>query len=249
MSDPSMHVLTELDGDVLRVTLNRPDVRNAQTPQMWERLAAIATSVPEQARFVVLDGKGVDFSAGLDRNVLTDTGPDGMVASLQTDPDAFIRRAQDAFRAWTGIPQVVIAVVQGNVIGAGFQLALASDIMLADPTARFALREASIGLIPDLGGTGALIDALGYRRTFAICATGDFLTAQDATAAGIVHHLSENPHEDLVQLLESLRAFNPAVLGDLKALLRSVASDQDSWTVERETQLNRLQALFGQAQS
>ncbi len=187
------------------MTLNRPEVRNAQTPDMWQTLATLARSVPTDVRFVVLTGAGVDFSAGLDRAVLADSGPEGMIARLQADASGFIEAAQEGFRAWSQIPQTVIAVVQGNVIGAGFQLALASDVIIAEPGARFALRETSIGLVPDLGGTGALIDALGYRRTFALCATGDFLSAAEAANAGLVHAVEEDVVAALTRLCDQLR--------------------------------------------
>jgi len=244
MSNVDDAIQTELDGDVFRVTLNRPEVRNAQTPQMWARLAELAQDVPGEVRFVVLAGTGVDFSAGLDRGVFADTGPDGMIAALQKDPSAFIAAAQQAFRAWTRIPQTVIATVQGNVIGAGFQLALASDIIIATSNARFALRETSIGLIPDLGGTGALIDALGYRRTFALCATGDFLSAQDAHSNGLVHLIDDDLGAAGAGLLEQLRGINTGALFHLKELLREVARDQDSWDAEKAVQVRRLAALF-----
>jgi len=247
MTDSDSHIITEHSGDTLTVTLNRPEVRNAQTPDMWRTLAAFARSVPTDVRFVVLKGAGVDFSAGLDRAVLADSGPEGMIARLQADASGFIEAAQEGFRVWSQLPQTVIAAVQGNVIGAGFQLALASDVIIAEPGARFALRETSIGLVPDLGGTGALIDALGYRRTFALCATGDFLSAREAADAGLVHAVEEDVAAGLVRLCEQLRGIDAGTLADLKQLLRQVASDQDSWQSERVVQLGRLQALFGQA--
>jgi len=249
MNETDTHIVTDYAGDTLTVTLNRPEVRNAQTPQMWRTLAVIARSVPQDARFVVLKGAGVDFSAGLDRTALADTGPQGMIAALQSDPESFIETAQEGFRAWQEIRQTVIASVQGNVIGAGFQLALASDILLAEPDARFALRETSIGLVPDLGGTGALIDALGYRRTFALCATGDFLSARQAAEIGLVHAIDEDLPARVTGLLEQLREVDAGAVADLKRLLHQVASDRDSWRAEREVQLRRLQALFGRSQS
>jgi len=251
MDDARNQVRRELrgeHGDVVRITLNRPEVRNAQTPQMWDYLAEIGESLPDEARFVILRGEGVDFSAGLDRNIFADTSADGMIAALKRDPDAFIVQAQRAFRVWTQIPQIVIAAVQGNVIGAGFQLALASDLLIAGPDARFALRETSIGLVPDLGGTGALIDAIGYRRTFAMCATGDFLSAEQARDAGIVDEIAPDLETAIEQRISRLREVNAGSLTDLKRLLRTVASDQDSWSDERRIQIERLQALFGSSQ-
>lgn len=249
MDEPDDDILTRNEGDVLYVTLNRPAVRNAQTPRMWQTLAHVAGTISAEARFVVLTGEGVDFSAGLDRTVLADTGPEGMIASLQVNPDEFIRSAQEAFRAWTRVPQTVIAAVQGNVIGAGFQLALASDLMFAAPGTRFALRETSIGLVPDLGGTGALIDALGYRRTFALCATGEFLSAEDAHAAGLVHRIAVDPLDAAREWMDQVRQIDVGAVADVKKLLRQVASDQNSWDIERSVQVTRLATLFGGARS
>lgn len=245
MSEHGHAIVTEHDGETLRVTLNRPEVRNAQTPQMWDQLATIAQSIPDDVRFVVLAGAGVDFSAGLDTGVLADASETGMIAALRSDADGFIARAQAAFRSWTTIPQTVVAVVHGNVIGAGFQLALASDVIFAAPDARFALRETSLGLIPDLGGTGALIDSVGYRRTFAMCATGDFLSASDAHSAGLVFEIHDDPMAAAENFLDRLRDRDSGTIADLKALLRRVASDQNSWDAERLIQLRRLAALFG----
>lgn len=244
-SGGSAEILVSIDEDCATVTLARPEVRNAQTPDMWRQLSEIALSMPASVRFVVLAGQGKDFSAGLDRNALA--GP--MIAELQRDPHAFISAAQEGFRAWSRIPQTVIALVQGNAIGAGFQLALASDLIIATPEARFAMRETSIGLVPDLGGTGALVDALGYRRAFALCATGDFIGADEAHRCGIVHRVTDSLEGALADLLEHLRAIDAGAIADVKSLLRSVARDQDSWSREREVQVQRLATLFGAATS
>ena len=230
-----------IEDDVLRVTLNRPEVRNAQTPTMWDHLAQIAGQIPDTVRFVVLSGQGQDFSAGLDRSVLAE----GMFADLQSDPEGFIARAQEGFARWTRLPQMVIAQVQGNAIGAGFQLALASDLIIATTDARFAMREVSIGLVPDLGGTGALVDAIGYRRAFWLCASGAFLSAEQAHSWGIVHAIADDPRAATEELLEQMRQLDAATVADIKALLRSVAKDRDSWSKERVAQVQRLVTLFG----
>lgn len=239
MSDDDRITVT-VDGDVMRVTLNRPEVRNAQTPAMWDKLARIADEVPDTVRFVVLSGAGQDFSAGLDRAVLAE----GMLTDLQSDPDGFIARAQEGFARWTRLPQVVIAQVQGNAIGAGFQLALASDVIIAAPDARFAMREVSIGLVPDLGGTGALIDAIGYRRSFALCATGAFVPAEQAHAWGLVHAIAEDVGSATEEFLQHLRQFDRSTVADIKALLQSVAHERDSWSKERSAQVQRLASLL-----
>lgn len=240
-SEQSTHIAVTVDGDRATVSLTRPEVRNAQTPEMWNQLADIGRSMPDDVRFVILRGEGDDFSSGLDRNALA--GP--MIEQLRDDPNPFISAAQAGFAVWSNIPQVVIAQVQGNAIGAGFQLALASDVIVAAPNSRFAMRETSLGLIPDLGGTGALVDALGYRRTFALCATGDFLSADEAQRWGVVHRVADDASAAVAVLIEQLRGLDIGALRDLKTVLRTVARDQQSWEAERDVQLRRLAALFG----
>ncbi len=237
----SDRIVTSIEGDVLRVTLNRPEVRNAQTPEMWEEFAQIADSVPEGVRFVVLSGAGKDFSSGLDRAALGE----GMLEKLQSDPETLIKGAQEGFARWTRIPQVVFALVQGNAIGAGFQLALASDVIIATKEARFAMREVSIGLVPDLGGTGALVDALGYRRAFALCSMGNFLSAIQAHEYGLVHTIADDLASASAELLDAFRQLDARAVGDVKSLLREVSHDRDSWAAERAAQIHRVATLFG----
>ena len=241
-SEQSADIVVTVEGDCATVNLTRPHVRNAQTPEMWNQLAEIGRSMSDDVRFVVLRGEGEDFSAGLDRQALA--GP--MIDQLRDNPHPFIAAAQAGFAVWSNIPQTVIAQVQGNAIGAGFQLALASDVIIAASNARFAMRETSLGLVPDLGGTGALVDAIGYRRTFALCATGDSLSA-DQAITGVVHQVADDASAAVTALLDQLRGVDAGALADLKALLRTVARDQQSWDAERDVQLRRLAALFGSA--
>jgi len=242
-SEQSADIVVTVEGDCATVSLTRPHVRNAQTPEMWNHLAEIGRSMSDDVRFVVLRGEGEDFSAGLDRQALA--GP--MIDQLRDHPHPFIAAAQAGFAVWSNMPQTVIAQVQGNAIGAGFQLALASDVIIAASNARFAMRETSLGLVPDLGGTGALVDAIGYRRTFALCATGDFLSADQAYRWGVVHQVADDASAAVTALLDQLRGVDAGALADLKALLRTVARDQQSWDAERDVQLRRLAALFGSA--
>jgi len=106
-SEQSTHIAVTVDGDCATVSLTRPQVRNAQTPEMWNQLADIGRSMPDDVRFVILRGEGDDFSSGLDRNALA--GP--MIEQLRDDPNPFISAAQAGFAVWSNIPQVVIAQV------------------------------------------------------------------------------------------------------------------------------------------
>lgn len=236
---------------VLEVILDGPANRNAQTPATWRRLAAVRDDLTPDIRTVVLRAEGPSFSAGLDRRMLTPEGVPGeeSLLSLATRDDSaidgFIRRAQAAFLWWQEVPQVTIALVQGHAIGAGFQLALACDLMVVAPDAQLAMRETSLGLVPDLGGTRPLVARVGYSRALEICATGRFVGADEAVAAGIA--VAQAPQEDWDQLVDALvqpmHAALPDAVGELKFLLQGAAAAEDQPAREREAQIRRLRSL------
>lgn len=249
-------VRLERAGSTLRVTLCNPENRNAQTPATWRRLAEIPQLLDAEVRAVVVSAEGPSFSAGLDRRMLTPEGVPGeeSLLSLATYDDAgidrFIQQAQAAFRWWQEVPQVTIACVQGHAIGAGFQLALACDVMLVAGDALLAMRETSLGLVPDLAGTAPLVDRVGYARAFEICARGRFVSAQEAVDLGIATALVEPGEWDayLADFLAPIEAALPGAVGELKALLHGAASAPDQLARERAAQMRRLaelKALFG----
>ena len=166
----------ETDGNRLDVVLAEPQRRNAQTPSMWRALAAVGAWAADAVLVVVLSADGPSFSAGLDRRAFSPgglPGEPGLVELAGLDPaelDATIASFQAGFTVWRRAPFVSIAAVQGHAVGAGFQLALACDVRIAADDARFAMREPALGLVPDLGGTGALVEAVGYARAVEICA-------------------------------------------------------------------------------
>ena len=160
----------DVSGAVATVTLDRPDVRNAQTPRMWRALAAIGAEIPDAVRIVVLRGAGQSFSAGLDRAMLDPRGVEGesvfgMLAGSDDEASATIDAYQQGF-TWLRDPRFVsIAAVQGHAIGAGFQLALSCDLRVLATTPSLAMKESALGLVPDLTGTKPLVEAVGYATS------------------------------------------------------------------------------------
>ena len=258
MSEYGEHdgVRIERAGTTVRVTLCSPDNRNAQSPATWRRLASVPDLLTSDVRAVVVSGEGRSFSAGLDRRMLTPEGVPGeeSLLSLATYDDAgidaFIQQAQAAFRWWQEVPQVTIAWVQGHAIGAGFQLALACDVMLVASDVQLAMRETSLGLVPDLAGTAPLVDRVGYARAFEICARGRFVDADEAVRLGIATAVVEPGEWDAYtrDFLAPIEAALPGAVGELKSLLRGASSTSDQLARERAAQTRRLaelKALFG----
>lgn len=247
------HVAVAHDGPVCTVTLNNPDLRNAQTPSMWVELSRIGRQLPDEVRVVVLRGAGPDFSAGLHRGMFTPEGvPDeiGFTDVVGPHGDQLIARFQQAFTVWRSTPAIVVAAVRGNAIGAGFQLALAADLRIATDTARFAMKEVTLGLVPDLGGTWPLVEAVGRSRALELCATGRFLSGREAADWGVVTRaVPEADFDDAItELVDSLLDTPPAALRAIKPLIARASSNtaDQQLAAERATQLGLMQDLVHQ---
>ncbi|MGH8775547.1 MAG: enoyl-CoA hydratase/isomerase family protein [Jiangellaceae bacterium] len=233
-----------------RVTLSRPESRNPQTPATWRALAAVGASLDPDLRVVVLDAEGPSFSAGLDRRILDGSGIPGEpsladLAALEPgELDAAIARFQAAFTWWRLSSAVTIAAVTGHAVGAGFQLALACDLMVCADDARFAMRETSLGLVPDLGGTAQLVRAVGYPRALEICATGRWVGGREAVDLGLA--VASVPAGELGPAVDDLAAAVLAApagaLHELKPLLRDAVhrATGEQLAAERAAQARRL---------
>lgn len=244
-----------VDGPVARVTLDRPEVRNAQTPAMWRALARIGAQLSDDVQVIVLEAAGQSFSAGLDRRMVEPDGIPGepsvadMAAMDDNRLDAVIAGFQSAFTWWRESPAMSIAAVQGHAVGAGFQLALACDLVVCADDARFAMRETSLGLVPDLGGTEALVAAVGYPRALEICATGRWVGAAEAVRLGLA--TASVPGDDLADavndLVSALLSAPPDAAAETKWLLaHALTTDRaGQLAAERVAQARRLRALAG----
>lgn len=249
------------DGPVRTVTLCNPAERNAQTPSLWGALRRAAEATARHTRVVVIDAEGSSFSAGLHLRMLE---PEGMpeepnlLALAGQDADRLLEAVagfQTGFTAWRTLPAIVVAAVQGHAVGAGFQLALAADVRLLADDAQLAMRETSLGLVPDLGGTAPLVHLVGYSRALEICATGRFVGAAEAVRIGLASLAV--PRADLAastaDLVGALLATPEEALRELKALLCHAAGDAAGAAVgaglegqlraEREAQVRLLAGL------
>lgn len=243
-------VRLERDGPVATVTLCRPEVRNAQTPQTWEALRGFGRELPADIRVVVLRGEGPSFSSGLDLSAVQSDGAIAQLAQLPVDEAAGrIAEFQQAF-AWLRRPDLVtIAAVQGYALGAGLQLALACDMRVLTESAQLAMAEVTLGLVPDLGGTKRLVELVGYARAFEICVTGRRLDAAEASRIGLANLVV--PAGELEAAVRDLTA---AVLAgqrdaviEIKALLSAAAgrSYPEQESAERQAQVRRIRDLVG----
>lgn len=247
----------EVDGPVATVTINRPDVRNAQTPRMWLALAELGEKIPADVRVVVVQGEGATFSAGLDRAALdpTNASSDSVLSLLGLSDEEAADRIGAFQRGFTWLrnPQFVsIAKVRGYAVGAGFQMALSCDLRVVSTDAKFSMKESALGLVPDLTGTKPLVEHVGYSRALEICATARVVEAEEALRIGLVNQVENDDALDAAvqTLAQALCAPMEGVVSETKALLQSasVATLDEQRRLEREAQMRRFRAVVAALQ-
>ncbi|WP_128377921.1 enoyl-CoA hydratase/isomerase family protein [Streptomyces cavernae] len=244
-----------VDDAIATVTLTNPAKRNAQTPALWRALVDAGRALPGSVRVVVLRAEGKSFSAGLDRRMFTPEGLEGelsfveLARSSDADLDATIASYQEAFTWWRRSDLVSIAAVQGHAVGAGFQLALACDLRVVADDVQFAMRETSLGLVPDLTGTHPLVHLVGYARALEICATGRFVTADESVQTGLANvAVPADQLDDTVRDLAAALLSAPRdALIETKALLQGAVERtyETQRASERAAQARRLRDLAG----
>ncbi len=175
-----------IDDHVLLVTYDRPEVANAKNTRMGEEQREVFESLyvdQEDVRCVVLTGRGRHFSAGGDlkeRKGMTD-------AQWQRQHAIF----EQGTLAMKNCPIPIIAAVNGSAYGGGCETALSSDFVYASKSAKFALTEITLGIIPGTMGTQNLTSAVGERRAKEIILTGRPFSAEEAFEWGLANRICE----------------------------------------------------------
>lgn len=176
-------ILLDIADGAAHLTLNRPDRLNSFTVQMHEEVSrALEKVAASDARVLVLTGAGRGFCAGQD---LSDraVAPGGDGVDLG---ESLEQRYNPLIRRLTSLEMPVLCAVNGVAAGAGANIALACDIVLAARGAKFIQSFANIGLIPDSGGTWTLPRLAGQARALGLALTGEPLTAERAEAWGLI---------------------------------------------------------------
>lgn len=167
------------DGPVARLTLERPQVRNALNRAMADALesalARLATA--EDTRVVVVAGRGRSFCAGADISEMPALAP--------AEAEALARRWQRIMDGFAALPQVTIAAVQGHALGGGLMLAIAQDLRVAEASARFGLPEVTLGFNPGYG-IARLLDIAGGAHARDLMLTARPVDAAEAFRMGLV---------------------------------------------------------------
>lgn len=216
---------------IARITLNRPDRLNSFTRAMHGELRDALAELGD-ARVVILTGAGRAFCAGQDLN-------DRAVAPGEAVDlgDTVEQCWNPLIRTLAALPQPVIARVNGVAAGAGANIALACDIVVAARSAKFIQSFSALGLIPDSGGSWHLPRLVGQARALGLALTGEPLPAEQAAEWGLIWKCIDDDALDaeVDALAAKLASLPPLGLAAIKAMLRS------SWsrTLDQELDLQR----------
>ena len=204
---------SEQTGDVLRITMSRPEQRNAFDAALIEELTEAFSDIGDEMRAVVLAGEGKSFSAGAD--------VEWMRAAVELSYEENIadaRRLRMMLETIDACSATVIARVQGHALGGGCGLVACSDIAVSAYETKFAFSEVKLGIIPAVISPFAIgkIGASAARRYFV---TGERFNADTALRIGLVHELAEDLDAAVDELLEELKSAGPEAARHAKKLV------------------------------
>lgn len=218
-------ILFDIDSDVATITMNRPKVRNGLSSAMRREILAAVERAADEARALVLTGAGQAFCSGQDLAQATDLATLDLEATLRDEYEPMLKAIYDC-------PIPTIAAVNGSAAGAGANLALACDVVIATKSAIFIQAFTRIGLIPDAGGTWWLPRQVGFARSMGAALFAEPISAEDAERWGMIwQSVPDEEFRDVVsararQLASGPTAAYRLVKQALRASLGNGLSDQ-----------------------
>jgi 2-(1,2-epoxy-1,2-dihydrophenyl)acetyl-CoA isomerase len=220
-------IRSETAEGVARITLARPDVMNALSTQMRAELLHAVKEAPRHARVIVISGEGRAFCSGQDLGDRTKLAAADLERTLRDEYEPLLRAIYDC-------PVPTIAAVNGTAAGAGANLALAADVVIACETASFIQAFTRIGLMPDAGGTWYLPRQMGHARAMGAMLFAERIPARQAADWGMIWECV--PDADFAAHVAgraaALAAGPTVAYAGIKAALRA------TWGNDLEAQLN-----------
>jgi enoyl-CoA hydratase len=233
MSTPNSDVvLFEVSERIATVTLNRPDARNALSSEVLRELPRRLREANDRddVDVIVLTGTDPAFCAGLDLKELGSTG-----GNLGSGSGADGRPNSDGVRGpFPMVDKPLIGAVNGVAITGGFELALNCDFLIASEHAKFGDTHSRVGVMPGWGLTVLLPQAIGLRRAREMSFTGNFMSADEALAFGLVNHVV--PHAELIaftrRIARDIIGNDQPGVRQIRRTYRDIHAAADGWMIE-----------------
>ncbi|MFN3551467.1 MAG: enoyl-CoA hydratase/isomerase family protein [Novosphingobium meiothermophilum] len=220
-----MTLRLEKDGQVARLLIDRADKRNAFTIDMWQLLPELLAQASADADcrvLVVKSAQGGAFCAGADIAELLANKDD---AAWRAENQKAINRAQYEL---TRFRLPTVAMVEGDCVGGGCGIALACDMRVAGPKARFGITPARLGLVYPLHDVKLLVDLVGPGQAHRMLYTGMLLGAGEAKAIGLIEELAESEDALVAQLLAASPFSTQAIKGFVRKVLDGQVADDEA---------------------
>ncbi len=209
---PEVELIGHEDG-VSWVRINRPEVKNALNMNVRELLARhfTALSADAETRCIVVTGGEKVFAAGADIRELADA----------TTVDVYLRNTQRLWQAIAQCPKPVIAAVNGFAFGAGCELAMHADVIVAGENASFALPEVKVGIMPGAGGTQRLLRAVGKFHAMRMAMTGQAVSGREAVAIGLASECVPDAQvqQRASELAKAIASMPPIAIAQIKEVV------------------------------
>ncbi|KEZ21043.1 Enoyl-hydratase isomerase [Sphingobium yanoikuyae] len=236
--DDILHVEAKAEG-VLLLRLNRPEKRNALATDLLGAVAdALDVAISDEAvRAVVLTGADKFFAAGADINEIASKDVGGALLDIRPSIWARIR----------AFPKPLVAAVEGWSLGAGNELVMCCDLVVAGRSAKFGQPETNLGIVPGAGGTATLPRLVGRARAMKLVLLGEPMTADEAQASGLVNDVVDDGGalSAALELAARIAARAPLAMQQGKALVR--ASLETTQAAHLLLERQGFSALFGSA--
>ena len=228
-------------GEVTRISLNRPERKNALDLQLLGEIdEAVQIVKKSEARVLILSGEGDTFCSGLDLDTLAELSNMGEDKLLE-----FIVQIQRTIYELRNLPIPVVAACKRYAIGGGMQIALAADIRLATPKTMFFLREMEFGIIPDMGVLYILPRLVGDSIAREMILAGGRVSAEEGKKIGLVNEIYKDLEKGIKKYVGRILKFSRTTLKESKRLIESGWNTdfQKSLDEAKESQLRCIREL------
>jgi enoyl-CoA hydratase/carnithine racemase len=233
-----MTLRLECEGRVARLLIDRPEKRNSFNQAMWEEfphLLSKAMADSEVRLMILASALPGTFSAGADIGEFSSGARD---LEWRAKNQAAIRRAQHMLAR---APKPTLALIEGVCVGGGCGLAIACDLRVATPRARFGITPARLGLVYSLHDTKLLVDLVGPAQAKRILFTGELIAGEEAARIGLVDMVADDPAPDVMRLVEAIAAASPHSVAMAKRMVRRILDGQ---TEDDEETLRQFNSAF-----
>jgi methylglutaconyl-CoA hydratase len=226
-------ILYTVDRGVARITLNRPDKRNALNPEI---IAELKDALASSEHLILLTGAGADFCSGADL-----AGLHGMSEATVLDHMTSARAMADLFLAMRRHPRPIIAAVRGRALAGGCGLATAADIILATESAKFGYPEVNIGFVPAMV-MAILRRSLSEKRAFELLTSADVISAATAFDIGMINRVfaDETFDIEIEAYATKLATKSPSAITLTKSLLYQIDSMSFETALEAGVEVNAI---------